>query len=173
MHSTAQTPSASLRDISNHVAMHTFPVHLQDFEKGEVKQFKKACQWYQTVAQRLAGSGHCLDVFACSLDQVGIAEMHEAISSSGEYMVVLCRDQLRAGQSCVEPRCCSTVGSCVYSCAHDQVLDLLTTETCESCSSLWQPRIMSVCILTQWKLVCNSRAVLACSRCASRGSMAS
>ena len=63
---------------------------MQDFEKGEVKQFKKACQWYQTLAQRLSGSGHCLDVFACSLDQVGIAEMHEAISSSGEsgYCVV-------------------------------------------------------------------------------------
>ena len=56
---------------------------LQDFEKGEVKQFKKACQWYQTLAERLGGSGHCLDVFACSLDQVGIAEMHSAISSSG------------------------------------------------------------------------------------------
>ena len=93
MHSLAQTPSASLHVMSNQVAIQTFPVRLQDFEKGEVKQFKKSCQWYQTVAQRLAGSGHCLDVFACSLDQVGIAEMHEAISSSGEYRVALCRNQ--------------------------------------------------------------------------------
>ena len=59
---------------------------LQDFEKGDVKQFRKACQWYETLGQRMAGSGHCLDVFACSLDQVGIAEMHDAISVTGEVV---------------------------------------------------------------------------------------
>ena len=57
---------------------------MQDFEKGEVKQFKKAWLWYENLAQRMAGSGHCLDVFACSLDQVGIAEMHEAIAKTGQ-----------------------------------------------------------------------------------------
>ena len=56
---------------------------MQDFEKGEVKQFKKAWLYYENLAQRMAGSGHCLDVFACSLDQVGIAEMHEAIAKTG------------------------------------------------------------------------------------------
>ena len=66
---------------------------LQDFEKGDVKQFRKACQWYETLGQRMAGSGHCLDVFACSLDQVGIAEMHDAISVTGEaasYLSLAC-----------------------------------------------------------------------------------
>ena len=48
-----------------------------------MKQFKKACQWYETLGQRMEGSGHCLDVFACSLDQVGIAEMHAAVSVTG------------------------------------------------------------------------------------------
>lgn len=57
---------------------------MQDFEKGEVKQFKKAWLWYEKLAERMAGSGHCLDVFACSLDQVGIAEMHEAIAKTGQ-----------------------------------------------------------------------------------------
>ena len=57
---------------------------LQDFEKSAgVKQFKKACQWYESLGRRMAGSGHCLDVFACSLDQVGIAEMHDAVSVTG------------------------------------------------------------------------------------------
>ena len=56
----------------------------QDFEKSTgVKQFKKACQWYESLGRRMAGSGHCLDVFACSLDQVGIAEMHDAVSVTG------------------------------------------------------------------------------------------
>lgn len=59
---------------------------LQDFEKGEVKQFKKSWLWYENLAQRMAGSGHCLDVFACSLDQVGIAEMHEAVAKTGQQV---------------------------------------------------------------------------------------
>ena len=56
--------------------------NLQDFEKGDLKQFKKAWLWYETLAQRMAGSGHCLDVFACSLDQVGIAEMNESVAKT-------------------------------------------------------------------------------------------
>lgn len=64
---------------------------LQDFEKGEVKQFKKAWLWYEKLAQRMAGSGHCLDVFACSLDQVGIAEMHEAIAKTGQHAAATTR----------------------------------------------------------------------------------
>ena len=62
----------------------------QDFEKGDVKQFRKACQWYETLGHRMAGSGHCLDVFACSLDQVGIAEMHDAVSVTGEVLLGSC-----------------------------------------------------------------------------------
>ncbi|KAL3133000.1 hypothetical protein ABBQ38_006909 [Trebouxia sp. C0009 RCD-2024] len=60
----------------------------RDFEKGEVKQFKKSWLWYENLAQRMAGSGHCLDVFACSLDQVGIAEMHEAVAKTGGVVIL-------------------------------------------------------------------------------------
>ena len=62
----------------------------QDFEKGDVKQFRKACQWYETLGQSMASSGHCLDVFACSLDQVGIAEMHDAVSVTGDLDMCAC-----------------------------------------------------------------------------------
>ncbi|DBA70425.1 TPA: hypothetical protein ACH3X2_011834 [Trebouxia sp. C0005] len=61
----------------------------RDFEKSAgVKQFKKACQWYESLGRRMAGSGHCLDVFACSLDQVGVAEMHDAVSVTGGVVVL-------------------------------------------------------------------------------------
>ena len=69
---------------------------LQDFEKSAgVKEFRKACQWYETLGRRMAGSGHCLDVFACSLDQVGIAEMHDAVSVTGLNMVLVCSRRTR------------------------------------------------------------------------------
>jgi protein transport protein SEC23 len=32
---------------------------------------RKAIKYYEGVATQLCTNGHCLDVFACSLDQVG------------------------------------------------------------------------------------------------------
>ena len=55
----------------------------QDWEKGETKLFQRARRFYESVGDRLVGSGHALDVFACALDQVGLAEMRPAVSDSG------------------------------------------------------------------------------------------
>lgn len=56
---------------------------LQDFAKDDVKLFKRSLTFYEGLATRLGLAGHCLDVFACSLDQVGLAEMHPAVASTG------------------------------------------------------------------------------------------
>ena len=56
---------------------------LQDFEKGSLRHFQQALKHYDGLADRMNKSGHCLDVFACSLDQVGIAEMHPAVHYTG------------------------------------------------------------------------------------------
>lgn len=57
---------------------------VQDFEKGHVKQFTKAVKHYDELADRLNKAGHSLSVFACSLDQVGLAEMHPAVHYTGK-----------------------------------------------------------------------------------------
>lgn len=56
---------------------------MQDLDKGETRAFKKARLFYEGLTDRLVASGHTLDVFACSLDQVGLAEMRPAISGTG------------------------------------------------------------------------------------------
>lgn len=56
---------------------------LQDFVKDDVKLFKRAVKFYDELGGRLTAAGHCLDLFACSLDQVGLAEMHPAVAASG------------------------------------------------------------------------------------------
>ena len=43
---------------------------------------------------RLATHAHTLDVFACSLDQVGLAEMKTAVDQTGGVMVLA--EQFRA-----------------------------------------------------------------------------
>jgi len=55
----------------------------QDLEKGETRAFKQARAFYEGLADRLVASGHALDVFACSLDQVGLDEMRPAVASTG------------------------------------------------------------------------------------------
>ena len=56
---------------------------VQDHEKGETRAFKQARAFYEGLADRLVASGHALDVFACSLDQVGLDEMRPAVAGTG------------------------------------------------------------------------------------------
>jgi protein transport protein SEC23 len=60
----------------------------QDFEKGNVKHFKKALKFYGGLGNRLMANGHVLDVYACALDQVGLAEMRPAVEATGGMMVM-------------------------------------------------------------------------------------
>lgn len=60
----------------------------QDFEKGNARHFKKALKFYQSLGQQLVGTGVALDVMACALDQVGLAEMRPSIEATGGTMVL-------------------------------------------------------------------------------------
>eukprot|EP00249_Psilotum_nudum_P008068 c21021_g1_i1 orf=336-2687(+) len=60
----------------------------QDLVNGNAPFYKKACDFYKNLAQRLTVNGLVLDIFACSLDQVGIDEARPAIESSGGVIVL-------------------------------------------------------------------------------------
>ena len=76
------------RDMSENLRTHA------DFNKGSAKHFKAACKYYNSLGIRLATHAHTLDVFACSLDQVGLAEMKTAVDQTGGVMVLA--EQFRA-----------------------------------------------------------------------------
>ena len=76
------------RDLGENLRTH------QDFNKGSAKLFKAACKYYNSLGIRLATHAHTLDVFACSLDQVGLAEMKTAVDQTGGVMVLA--EQFRA-----------------------------------------------------------------------------
>jgi protein transport protein SEC23 len=44
----------------------------QDFEKDNTMYYKRACKYYNGLGGRMVDSGHVLDIFACSLDQVRV-----------------------------------------------------------------------------------------------------
>eukprot|EP00929_Paragymnodinium_shiwhaense_P012711 TRINITY_DN1202_c0_g1_i1.p1 TRINITY_DN1202_c0_g1~~TRINITY_DN1202_c0_g1_i1.p1 ORF type:complete len:755 (+),score=154.08 TRINITY_DN1202_c0_g1_i1:95-2359(+) len=57
-------------------------------EANNARYTKKAIQYYATLATRAISSGIALDIFACSLDQVGLYEMKVMTDKTGGYMVM-------------------------------------------------------------------------------------
>ena len=49
--------------------------------------YAAASRFYDGLATALVGAGHALDVYACSLDQVGLAEMKPAVERTGGVAV--------------------------------------------------------------------------------------
>ncbi|KAJ7535739.1 hypothetical protein O6H91_12G044100 [Diphasiastrum complanatum] len=60
----------------------------QDLANDSATYFKKACKFYSQLALHLVSNSHALDMFACSLDQVGLAEAKSAVESSGGLVVL-------------------------------------------------------------------------------------
>eukprot|EP00249_Psilotum_nudum_P009082 c21696_g1_i2 orf=1-2076(-) len=60
----------------------------KDLDKDAVPHYHKAVKFYQGLAKQLVNQGHVLDLFACSLDQVGVAEMKVIVERSGGLVVL-------------------------------------------------------------------------------------
>mmetsp|Transcript_470 Transcript_470/g.1093 ORF Transcript_470/g.1093 Transcript_470/m.1093 type:complete len:758 (-) Transcript_470:1-2274(-) len=59
----------------------------KDLAKEAAPLYRKALQYYDKVGAQLVAHGTGLDVFACSLDQVGLAEMKPAVERTGGLVV--------------------------------------------------------------------------------------
>ena len=55
----------------------------KDLVKDAAPHFRRALKFFDGVASQLVSQGHSLDVYACSLDQIGLAEMKTAVEASG------------------------------------------------------------------------------------------
>jgi len=67
----------------------TIRSHL-DLQKDtpNAKHAKKALNFYTSLASRAAGAGFAVDIFACSLDQVGLFEMKVVANKTGGVVVM-------------------------------------------------------------------------------------
>uniref|UniRef100_A0A8C0BEY0 Protein transport protein SEC23 n=1 Tax=Buteo japonicus TaxID=224669 RepID=A0A8C0BEY0_9AVES len=59
-----------------------------DIEKDNARFMKKATKHYETLANRTAANGHCIDIYACALDQTGLLEMKCCANLTGGHMVM-------------------------------------------------------------------------------------
>ncbi|KAI5062996.1 hypothetical protein GOP47_0021543 [Adiantum capillus-veneris] len=60
----------------------------KDVDKGAASYYYQAINFYETLSKQLVTQGHVLDLFACSLDQVGVAEIKVAIERTGGIIVL-------------------------------------------------------------------------------------
>ncbi|CAO2211223.1 unnamed protein product [Urochloa humidicola] len=60
----------------------------KDLDKGSAPLYKKAVKFYEDISKQLVNQGHVLDLFACALDQVGVAEMKVAVERTGGIVVL-------------------------------------------------------------------------------------
>ncbi|NP_001086405.1 Sec23 homolog B, COPII coat complex component L homeolog [Xenopus laevis] len=59
-----------------------------DIEKDNARFMKKATKHYETLANRSAANGHCIDIYACALDQTGLLEMKCCSNLTGGQIVI-------------------------------------------------------------------------------------
>ncbi|POV95408.1 hypothetical protein PSTT_16264 [Puccinia striiformis] len=59
-----------------------------DIDRDNVKYFKRACKFYESLAKRAAANGHAIDIFAGCLDQVGLLEMRSLANWTNGFMIL-------------------------------------------------------------------------------------
>lgn len=59
-----------------------------DIDRDNIKYYKKALKFYDTLAKRVAHNGHIVDIFAGCLDQVGLLEMKGLANSTGGHIIL-------------------------------------------------------------------------------------
>jgi protein transport protein SEC23 len=59
-----------------------------DITKDKTPHMKKAIEFYEGLAARAVTANHVIDIFACSLDQVGILEQKVCVEKTGGLMVL-------------------------------------------------------------------------------------
>lgn len=59
-----------------------------DLMNGHAPYYRKSCAFYKQLSDRLIKSSIVLDLFACSLDQVGVAELKVPVERSGGFIMI-------------------------------------------------------------------------------------
>ncbi|KAL4199455.1 hypothetical protein AMTRI_Chr03g145050 [Amborella trichopoda] len=60
----------------------------KDLDKDSAPLYHKAVKFYEGLSKQLVNQGHVLDLFACALDQVGVAELKVAVERTGGLVVL-------------------------------------------------------------------------------------
>ncbi|XP_002156026.2 protein transport protein Sec23B [Hydra vulgaris] len=57
-----------------------------DITTDNTPHMKKAIRFYESISSRASDNGHTIDIYSCSLDQLGLLEMKSIPNNTGGYM---------------------------------------------------------------------------------------
>ncbi|KMS99826.1 hypothetical protein BVRB_1g016780 [Beta vulgaris subsp. vulgaris] len=60
----------------------------KDLDKDSAPYYHKAVKFFEGISKQLVHQGHVLDLFACALDQVGVAELKVVVEKTGGLVVL-------------------------------------------------------------------------------------
>ncbi len=60
----------------------------QHMDIAKSPYYAEACKYFNKIADQAADSDHIIDLFTCSLDQVGLAEMRQCVERTGGQIVL-------------------------------------------------------------------------------------
>eukprot|EP01029_Cantina_marsupialis_P008172 TRINITY_DN1944_c1_g1_i1.p1 TRINITY_DN1944_c1_g1~~TRINITY_DN1944_c1_g1_i1.p1 ORF type:complete len:786 (+),score=174.34 TRINITY_DN1944_c1_g1_i1:55-2412(+) len=71
------------------VDFHDMMRSTDEIENNKLQFYRsEVVQYYESISERSAKAGHVIDIFACSLDQVGLVEMQSCFTKSGGMVVL-------------------------------------------------------------------------------------
>ncbi|CCE63867.1 hypothetical protein TPHA_0G00290 [Tetrapisispora phaffii CBS 4417] len=59
-----------------------------DIDNDKVTHYKKACKYYNQLADRVSENGHTVDIFAGCYDQIGMSEMRQLTDKTGGVLLL-------------------------------------------------------------------------------------
>lgn len=102
---------------------------------AQASHHAKSCSFYSQLSKRLSDASVVLDLFACSLDQVGAAELRQPVESSGGVMIL--SDSFDSEQF---KKCLSHIFKCDgrghLEMNFDATIEIVTTKDVKICGAL-------------------------------------
>ncbi|CAF1987783.1 hypothetical protein Bca4012_077759 [Brassica carinata] len=113
---------------------HSIRTH-RDIITAQVPYFDRSCKFYKRIAKRLCDSSAALDLFACSLDQVGAAELRYAVEMSGGFLLLGETFESDQFKKCLR-HIFSRDGDGNLNMCFDVTLEVVTTKDIKICGAL-------------------------------------
>ncbi|KAK1310108.1 hypothetical protein QJS10_CPA08g00222 [Acorus calamus] len=101
----------------------------RDLSNGTAPFYNRSCNFYKHIAQRLSEASLVLDLFACSLDQVGAAELRVPVETSGGLMVLAESFESDQFRKCLRHIFETTMN-------FDATIEMVTTKEVKICGAL-------------------------------------
>ncbi|PWA50579.1 sec23/Sec24 protein transport family protein [Artemisia annua] len=107
----------------------------RDINGGHAPFYNKSCEYYKKISEKLTDISMVLDLFACSLDQVGVTEMRPPVERSGGFMMLAESFESDQFKKCVRHIFSRDEQGFLNMC-FDATIEIITTKDVKICGAI-------------------------------------